>query len=105
MKVGMKIIGPAALGMTRLSIIDLQTGQQPITNEDGSIWIIFNGEIYNFHELQEKVRKAGHKLATKSDTETIIHFYEDYGLIVCNFLEGMFALAIWDSHKERLIAR
>jgi len=100
---GMKIIGPAALGMTRLSIIDLETGQQPIANEDGSIWIIFNGEIYNFQALQEKVRKAGHKLATKSDTETIIHLYEDYGIDCLQFLEGMFALAIWDSHKERLL--
>src|ERR1700735_3672344 len=63
---GMKIIGPAALGMTRLSIIDLETGQQPIANEDGSVWIVFNGEIYNFQALREKVQKAGHTLATKS---------------------------------------
>lgn len=100
---GMKIIGPAALGMTRLSIIDLKTGQQPITNEDGSLWIIFNGEIYNYQELQEKVLKNGHKLATKSDTETIIHLYEDYGVDCLQYLEGMFALAIWDSNKQRLL--
>src|SRR5580698_8179032 len=72
---GMKIIGPAAIGMTRLSIIDLETGQQPISNEDGNIWIVFNGEIYNFHTLQDKVKRNGHKLATKSDTETIVHLY------------------------------
>ena len=100
---GMKIIGPAALGMTRLSIIDLVTGQQPIANEDKTIWIVFNGEIYNFHALQDKVRKNGHTLATKSDTETIVHLYEDYGVDCLQFLEGMFGLAIWDSRKERLI--
>src|ERR1700722_476360 len=100
---GMKIIGPAALGMTRLSIIDLQTGQQPITNEDGSLWIVFNGEIYNYQELQERVLKNGHKLATKSDTETIIHLYEDYGVDCLQYLEGMFAFAIWDSNKQRLV--
>ncbi len=100
---GMRIIGPAALGMTRLSIIDLQTGQQPITNEDGSMWIVFNGEIYNYQELQERVLKNGHKLATKSDTETIIHLYEDYGIDCLQYLEGMFAFAIWDSNKQRLV--
>ena len=102
-EVGMKIIGPAALGMTRLSIIDLKTGQQPITNEDETLWIVFNGEIYNFHELQDKVRKNGHTLATKSDTETIIHLYEDYGVDCLQFLEGMFALAIWDTRQQRLL--
>ncbi len=103
---GMKIIGPSALGMTRLSIIDLATGQQPITNEDGSIWIVFNGEIYNYQELQDRVIKNGHKLATKSDTETIVHLYEDYGVDCLQYLEGMFAFAIWDSNKQRLfIAR
>jgi asparagine synthase (glutamine-hydrolysing) len=100
---GMRIIGPAALGMTRLSIIDLQTGQQPITNEDGSLWIVFNGEIYNYQELQERVVNNGHKLATKSDTETIIHLYEDYGIDCLQYLEGMFAFAIWDSNKQRLV--
>lgn len=99
---GMKTIGPAALGMTRLAIIDLTTGQQPITNEDGSLWIVFNGEIYNYQELQDKVQANGHKLATKSDTETIIHLYEDYGVECLNYLEGMFAFAIWDSNKQRL---
>jgi asparagine synthase (glutamine-hydrolysing) len=103
---GMKLIGPCALGMTRLAIIDLATGQQPITNEDGSIWIVFNGEIYNYQELQERVLGLGHTLATRSDTETIVHLYEEYGVECLQFLEGMFAFALYDSKKERLfIAR
>jgi asparagine synthase (glutamine-hydrolysing) len=101
-EVGMKIMGSVALGMTRLSIIDLKTGQQPITNEDGSIWIVFNGEIYNFHEIQERVKARGHRLVTASDTETIVHLYEDYGPQCLQYLEGMFAFAIWDSAKQRL---
>lgn len=105
-EVGMRIMGPVALGMTRLAIIDLKTGQQPITNEDGTIWIVFNGEIYNFHELKNKLAVSGHKLATNSDTETIVHLYEDFGPACLNYLEGMFSLAIWDEPRKRLfIAR
>lgn len=100
---GSTIVGPVALGMTRLSIIDLSTGQQPIPNEDKTIWIVFNGEIYNFHELQELVVSKGHTLATRSDTEVIVHLYEEYGLDCLRYLEGMFAFAIWDSTKERLV--
>jgi asparagine synthase (glutamine-hydrolysing) len=99
---GMKVIGPVALGMTRLAIIDLKTGQQPITNEEGTVWIVFNGEIYNFHELQEKVLKLGHKLATKSDTEVIVHLYEEYGFDCLQYLEGMFSFAIYDIPRQRL---
>lgn len=103
---GMTVVGPAALGMTRLSIIDLVSGQQPISNEDDSIWIVFNGEIYNFQELQKKVVDKGHKLKTHSDTETIVHLYEEYGIDCLQYLEGMFAFAIYDKNKERLfIAR
>lgn len=103
---GKTIIGPVALGMTRLSIIDLTTGQQPIPNEDKTIWIVFNGEIYNFHELQKLVLAKGHTLRTSSDTEVIVHLYEEYGVDCLKYLEGMFAFAIWDSNKERLfIAR
>src|SRR5579883_2216896 len=103
---GKKILGPVALGMTRLSIIDLSTGQQPIANEDGSIWIVFNGEIYNYQELQKQVLSLGHQLKTQSDTEVIVHLYEQYGVQCLNYLEGMFALAIWDSNRNRLfIAR
>ncbi len=103
---GMTVKGPVALGMTRLSIIDLASGQQPITNEDKTVWIVFNGEIYNFQKLQSKLRAAGHKLATNSDTEVIVHLYEDYGIDCLQFLEGMFSFAIWDITKQRLfIAR
>ena len=103
---GMKLVGASALGMTRLAIIDVSGGQQPITNEDGTIWIVFNGEIYNFQELQERVLGLGHTLVTKSDTETIVHLYEEYGVECLQFLEGMFAFAIYDTKKERLfIAR
>lgn len=103
---GQKIIGPVALGMTRLSIIDLTTGQQPITNEDGSTWIVFNGEIYNYQDLQKLVVAKGHQLKTTSDTEVIVHLYEEYGVDCLQHLEGMFAFAIWDSKLQRLfIAR
>lgn len=103
---GMKFVGPAALGMTRLSIIDLSTGQQPIANEDNTIWIVFNGEIYNFHELTERCLSLGHKFKTRSDTEAIVHLYEEYGIDCVQYLEGMFAFAIWDTNKQRLfIAR
>ncbi|MBX3138039.1 hypothetical protein KF707_17560, partial [Candidatus Obscuribacterales bacterium] len=103
---GMKYIGPAALGMTRLSIIDLSTGQQPISNEDETVWIVFNGEIYNFHELKERCEKLGHKFKTRSDTEVIVHLYEEYGVDCVQYLEGMFAFSIWDIAKKRMfIAR
>ncbi len=100
---GMKFIGPVALGMTRLSIIDLATGQQPITNEDGSVWLVFNGEIYNFQELREQLLKAGHTFSTKSDTEVIVHLYEEHGVQCLKYLEGMFSFALWDINKERLL--
>lgn len=103
---GMKLVGPAAIGMTRLAIIDVSGGQQPICNEDGDIWIVFNGEIYNFQDLQERVLTLGHKLVTKSDTEVIVHLYEEYGTDCVKYLEGMFAFAIYDQKKQRLfIAR
>ena len=100
---GELVIGPVAMGMTRLSIIDLSTGQQPISNEDGKIWIVFNGEIYNYHDLQKLVESKGHKLKTRSDTEVIVHLYEEYGIDCLQHLEGMFAFALWDSEKERLL--
>lgn len=100
---GSTIIGPVALGMTRLSIIDLSTGQQPIPNEDKTVWIVFNGEIYNFHELQKLVQSKGHTLKTKSDTEVIVHLYEEYGVDCLTYLEGMFAFAIWDIPRGRLL--
>ncbi|HEU0180193.1 MAG TPA: asparagine synthase (glutamine-hydrolyzing) [Blastocatellia bacterium] len=91
-----------AMGMRRLSIIDLATGRQPISNEDGSIWIVFNGEIYNHRELRETLLARGHKLRTRSDTETIAHLYEDEGERCVERLRGMFAFAIWDRRERRL---
>lgn len=90
------------LAMRRLNIIDLDTGHQPIHNEDKTIWIVFNGEIYNFPELREGLVKRGHSLYTKSDTEIIIHLYEEEGKSCVNKLNGMFAFAIWDSNKKRI---
>ncbi len=91
------------LGMRRLSIIDLGGGSQPIYNEDKSIAIIFNGEIYNFSELRKDLEKR-HKFYTRTDTEVIVHLYEDYGVDCLKYLRGMFAFAIWDSNKEQLFA-
>jgi len=90
------------LGHARLSIIDLATGDQPMTNEDGSLWIVFNGEIYNYRELQEDLRARGHVLRTTSDTEVILHLYEDRGEECLQDLRGMFAFAIWDRTRRRL---
>lgn len=95
-----------ALGMRRLSIIDLAGGAQPISGEDGSVTIVFNGEIYNFQELRPELEKRGHTFKTHSDTETIVHAYEEYGPDCATHLRGMFALAIWDDKtRELYIAR
>ncbi len=90
------------LAHRRLSIIDLSTGHQPIGNEDGTIQVIFNGEIYNFHSLRNELIALGHYFATNSDTETIVHAYEQWGDRCVEYFRGMFAFAIWDSQKERL---
>ena len=90
------------LGFRRLSIIDLTTGHQPLSNEDGSIWIVFNGEIYNYQELQEVLIRQGHVFRTKSDTETIVHLYEQHGPDCLQYLRGMFAFSIWDNNKKQL---
>lgn len=90
------------LAHRRLSIIDLSTGHQPIGNEDGSIQIVFNGEIYNFHSLRDELIAYGHKFATASDTETIVHAYEQWGERCVDYFRGMFAFAIWDARNERL---
>jgi asparagine synthase (glutamine-hydrolysing) len=95
-----------AMGMRRLSIIDLKSGKQPISNENDSIHIVFNGEIYNYEELRTNLEKKGHKFKTYSDTETILHAYEEYGYDCLNYLNGMFAISIWDNEKKELfIAR
>ncbi len=94
------------LGNARLSIIDLGGGQQPISNEDGTIWIVFNGEIFNYVELTPELKKLGHQLATSSDTEIIVHLYEEYGVDCVHHLNGQFAFAIWDENERSLfIAR
>ena len=91
-----------ALGMTRLSIVDLHTGDQPISSEDGSITIVCNGEIYNQAELRAKLIAAGHHFRTHSDVEVIVHLYEDYGVDCLSYLRGMFGFALWDSTRRRL---
>ena len=92
-----------ALGMRRLSIIDLDGGKQPISNEDGSITTVFNGEIYNYLPLQEELEGRGHRLRTASDTEVIVHLYEDLGEECVQHLRGMFGFAVWDARKRRLL--
>ena len=92
-----------ALGFRRLNIIDLSTGDQPIPNEDETVWIVFNGEIYNFRSLRQKLEAAGHRFRTRTDTETIIHAYEEYELEFVQHLRGMFAFAIWDARRGRLV--
>ncbi len=103
---GLFIDGEVGLGHRRLSIIDLEKGGQPIGNENGSIQVIFNGEIYNFVELREQLEKAGHHFLTKSDTEVIVHAYEEWGKDCVNQFVGMFAFALWDSeNRELFLAR
>jgi asparagine synthase (glutamine-hydrolysing) len=94
----------AALGMRRLSIIDLAGGHQPIFNEDESVLVVFNGEIYNYQELKEELQARGHHFRTNSDTETIVHAYEEYGDDCVKHLRGMFTFAIWDRRRQRLLA-
>ncbi len=95
--------GHVAMGMRRLSIIDLAGGHQPISNEDGSVWVVFNGEIYNYQELRERLLARGHHLKTNSDTETIVHLYEEYGDELVQHLNGMFGFALWDERRQRLL--
>jgi asparagine synthase (glutamine-hydrolysing) len=92
-----------ALGMRRLSIIDLEGGHQPIANEDESVWIVFNGEVYNYRELRRDLQQRGHVFRTDSDTETIVHLYEDLGPRCVDKLRGMFAFAIWDERRRQLL--
>ena len=91
------------LGHRRLSIIDLACGHQPLSNEDGTVWIVFNGEIYNYLDLRRRLEGSGHKFRTDSDTETIVHLYEDEGAAGFAHLNGMFAFAIWDSRQRKLV--
>ena len=91
------------LGHRRLSIIDLAGGKQPLCNEDGTVWITFNGEIYNYRELRPALEAAGHRFKTNSDTETIVHLYEQFGESFVEHLRGMFAIGIWDEKNRKLV--
>src|SRR5262245_11926600 len=100
---GLIVDGRAGLAHRRLAIIDIAGGQQPMCNEDGSVWIVFNGEIYNHAELRSGLESRGHRYRTRSDTETILHLYEEEGEGVVDGLHGMFAFAIWDRGRDRLL--
>ena len=100
---GFFVAGPVGLGFRRLSIIDLAGGHQPMSDAEGTVWVIFNGEIYNYRELRAELQSKGHQFRTNSDTEVIVHGYKEWGTEVFNHLNGMFGLAIWDVQKERLI--
>src|SRR5436309_8168518 len=100
---GFFIAGPVGLGFRRLSIIDLAGGHQPMSDVEETVWIIFNGEIYNYKELRAELQSKGHQFRTNSDTEVIVHGYKEWRTEVFNHLNGMFGLAIWDVHNERLV--
>ena len=91
-----------ALGNARLSIIDLETGDQPISNEDETLWIVLNGEIFNYIELRQDLERRGHRFKTKSDTETLLHAYEEFGVACLERINGQFSFAIWDNVNHSL---
>jgi len=100
---GIHVEPGVALGMRRLSIIDLSTGHQPMQNEDGTVWVVFNGEIYNYRELRTELVRGGHTFRTASDTETIVHAYEEWGESAFGRLRGMFGIALWDRRSRTLL--
>src|SRR3984957_15481629 len=100
---GFFVAGQIGLGFRRLSIIDLSGGHQPISNEDGTIWLVFNGEIYNYQALRRELIGKGHIFKTQSDTEVIVHLYEEFGTDCVKKLRGMFAFAIFDERRHSLL--
>src|SRR5437762_4678989 len=100
---GIHVNSEAALGSQRLAIIDVAGGDQPIFSEDGEVAVVMNGEIYNFVELRDRLRARGHEFSTGSDGEVLVHLYEDVGDALVHELRGMFAFAIWDARRERLL--
>src|SRR3989442_6125855 len=100
---GTFVAGGAALAARRLAIIDLETGDQPIANEDETLHVVQNGEIYNYEELRRELERAGHLFRTHGDTEVLVHAYEEWGDTFPRRLRGMFALAIWDGPRQRLL--
>jgi asparagine synthase (glutamine-hydrolysing) len=100
---GEYLSGPVGLGHRRLSIIDLNTGDQPMANEDGTVWVAYNGEIYNFRELRDELKALGHIFKSATDTEVIVHLYEEIGPDAVSRLQGMFAFALWDEKKQILL--
>jgi asparagine synthase (glutamine-hydrolysing) len=100
---GTHVAGPVGLGIQRLRIIDLSTGDQPIYNEDRSVVVVLNGEIYNYRELREDLERRGHRFSTRSDTEVIVHLYEEHGVGCVSRLHGMFGFALWDERRRRLV--
>src|SRR5881397_3091715 len=100
---GLWIEGPVGLGMRRLAIVDVAGGRQPMANEDGTAWVVYNGEVYNHAALRSGLEQRGHSYRTRSDTETILHLYEEEGERCVERLRGMFAFAVWDRRRGRLL--
>src|SRR4051812_8158170 len=100
---GFHVAPGIGLGMRRLSIIDIDGGHQPVQNEDGTIWVVFNGEIYNFKGLRRALKDQGHIFRTETDTEVIVHLYEQYGEGCVEKMRGMFAFALWDQRRRKLV--
>ena len=100
---GVFVDGPCGLAARRLAIIDLETGDQPIANEDGTLHVVQNGEIYNYAELRERLERDGHRFSTHGDTEVLVHAYEQWGVAFAEKLRGMFAVAVWDAPRGRLV--
>src|SRR5918999_5686995 len=100
---GVHVHGPVGLAARRLSIIDLETGDQPIANEDGTVVVVQNGELFNYRELRVELESQGHRFRTHGDTEVLAHLYEQHGTAFADRLRGMFAVAIWDASRGRLV--